>query len=414
MARNLYVYLRNNFAGTLTQGESGRLRFSYSADYKGPRLSVSMPISTTTIEDEIVRPWLMGLVPEDETVLAELSKDRGVTVRNPFSVLSEIGEDCQGAVQFFKNPAQSIPSETVVPLTESEVADRLRRSLASRPSFWAPSERWSLGGNQSKLAFRRIAGGWASCKGSAATTHILKPGVEGLSLQALDEHMCMRIAEAAGLSVAHSEYMEFEDIPTIVVERYDRVVTAEQVTRVHQEDFCQALGVDPSHKYASDGGPSANDCIDLLRKSTVEDDVTRFVQALFYNYLICGTDAHAKNYSLLHATATDVTLAPLYDVASFLPYWENRRRTPKLAMSIGGENRFGRVGVSAIRRFAEQNGLSSDTCILLMKDLASRVAEAAAIVSESVRAGIPESASLCDTLEAGITESCETTVYRLS
>ena len=108
---------------------------------------------------------------------------------------------------------------------------------------------------------------------------------------------------------------------------------------MHQEDLCQALGVPPSGKYENERGPSPSDIARLLRRSMppriADAAVFRFVEALIWNWLIAGTDAHAKNYSLLLAN-DQVRLAPLYDIASALPYGVHERKL-RLAMKIGGD-----------------------------------------------------------------------------
>jgi serine/threonine-protein kinase HipA len=124
----------------------------------------------------------------------------------------------------------------------------------------------------------------------------------------------------------------------VVVTRYDRVEDAEgAIVRVHQEDLCQALGVPPSHKYQNEGGPTPAQIARLLRDAMAptvgQDAVRRFADALIWNWLIAGTDAHAKNYSLLLA-GDQVRLAPLYDIASALPYGTQERKL-RLAMKIG-------------------------------------------------------------------------------
>jgi serine/threonine-protein kinase HipA len=123
-----------------------------------------------------------------------------------------------------------------------------------------------------------------------------------------------------------------------VVTRYDRSLDGKTVLRVHQEDACQALSVPPARKYQNEGGPTAADVAALLRRSMppviAEEAVERFADALIWNWLIGGTDAHAKNYSLL-LSGGQVRLAPLYDIASALPYGTHERKL-RLAMKIGG------------------------------------------------------------------------------
>lgn len=150
------------------------------------------------------------------------------------------------------------------------------------------------------------------------------------------------------VSVAKSEVLKIGDMKVLNVERYDRLPDAAgvRVARLHQEDVCQALGHLPNSKYESEGGPSASDVVRLLRaeSSNFEEDVSRFVMALAINWVIYGSDAHSKNYSLIHVLGSYLRLAPLYDIASNLPYEGNpKSRKHKLAMKVGGDYQLHRI-----------------------------------------------------------------------
>lgn len=145
--------------------------------------------------------------------------------------------------------------------------------------------------------------------------------------------------------------------------RSDRIFDEDgTVVRIHQEDLCQALSIDPSRKYAEQGGPSSPDVLSLL--STTNANAPRnlqlFVLYLLFNYLMGATDAHAKNYSVLLGTGDTTLLAPLYDIASIAPYQSlsPRRRKPlRAAMSIGGENRFGLLSGRHLERLSRDANL---------------------------------------------------------
>lgn len=384
-AEILKVLLAGRVAGTLAQRESGKLSFEYERDYQGPPLSLSMPISNRAYGDKRVRPFLYGLLPDDASVRQSIGREFGVSGNNPFALLEHVGLECPGAVRFCRDEAVE---KTLIgrfgglePLSEEDVARRLKRSREHYEASWMDDrEHWSLGGQQSKFALRFKDGAWFRCLGTAATTHILKPGIGHLNFQALNEFVCMRTASACGVAAARVEYRMFVDEPAIVVERYDRVVDERgDVTRLHQEDFCQILGVLPDNKYAEYGGPSAAAVIDVLKKTGeyAEANVRRFVEMLFFNYLIGAPDAHAKNYSVLLGMKGQAVLAPLYDAASALPYREPKDRI-KVAMGIGGENVIGKLGAHHVRRFVEANaledvGLDGEACRGILVRLAESV-----------------------------------------
>ena len=293
------------------------------------------------------RPWLWGLLPDNQAVLERWARDFHASASSPFSLLAApIGHDCAGAVRFAapEEVDQIIDKPgTVTWLPDEEVAQRLRE-LRQDTTAWLGREftgQFSLAGAQAKTALLYEDGRWGVPTGSAATTHILKPAVAGLDDHDLNEHLCLDSAARAGLVVARTRVARFGDESAIVVDRYDRRRVGGRLVRIHQEDTAQALGVHPARKYQNEGGPGPREVARLLRDvmppSVADEAVWRFFDALAWNWLIAGTDAHAKNYSLLLA-GRDVRLAPLYDVASALPYGIHERQL-RFAMKIGGDYR---------------------------------------------------------------------------
>jgi serine/threonine-protein kinase HipA len=137
-----------------------------------------------------------------------------------------------------------------------------------------------------------------------------------------NEHFSLRLARSAGLIVPNSTVQHFGDEIAIVVERYDRVRSGGRWSRIQQEDMCQAASLHPANKYEREGGPGVRMIAELLREqsSHPEEDVQSLVDAIAFNWLIAGTEAHAKNYALLLGGNGAVRLAPLYGLASILPY----------------------------------------------------------------------------------------------
>ncbi|HEY2653415.1 MAG TPA: type II toxin-antitoxin system HipA family toxin [Solirubrobacteraceae bacterium] len=348
MSDSLLVILDDVVAGALTRLPGGRLRFDYDAAYREQRghtpLSLSMPIQVSSHTHQQIDPWLWGLLPDNDAVLRRWAREFQVSPSSAFSLLSTpIGEDCAGAVRF------APPGELervlgrggeVTWLDEDQVAQRLRE-LREDSTAWLGRSftgQFSLAGAQAKTALLLDDDRWGVPSGPIPTTHILKPAVTGFDDHDLNEHLCLEAARRARLVAARSTIARFADETAVVVTRYDRLKDGEGVImRVHQEDLCQALGMPPSQKYQNEGGPTPAQIARLLRDAMPprigEDAVWRFADALIWNWLIAGTDAHAKNYSLLLA-GDQVRLAPLYDIASALPYGTHERKL-KLAMKIG-------------------------------------------------------------------------------
>lgn len=395
--RCLVVLLEGRRAGVVTMNTQGRLALSYDEDYLNTvdptPLSLSMPLVQPDHGDGPVRAFLWGLLPDNERVLERWARTYQVSAGNPFALLRHVGEDCAGAAQFVRPElveAVKAGEGEIQWLDDNRVAERLEL-LRRDPTAWHTFDtgQFSLAGAQAKTAlhYDPTSRRWGEPSGAIPTTHILKPAVTGLDEHDLNEHLCLGAAALLGLPAASSHVERFGPERVIVVERYDRLRHPDgTVTRVHQEDMCQALGRPPTNKYQNDGGPAPEQIIAVLREqvfptAAATDAVARFVDALAFNWIIGGTDAHAKNYSTLLAGA-QVRLAPLYDIASALAYDDIYLPRLRMAMRIGGE-----YGVEATsgrhwRRFAQANLLDPDKTIKRIEDLASQTPDAFATVSE--------------------------------
>jgi serine/threonine-protein kinase HipA len=381
MSDTLVVVLEEAVAGTLTRSSGGRLAFTYDEEYR--RRSETTPLSLTLpkqIREHAgarLEAWLWGLLPDNDAVLRRWGREFHVSASSPFALLSTpVGEDCAGAVRFVQSDRLEQLRDrpgSVTWLTEEDVADRLRDLRADTTAWLGRSftGQFSLAGAQAKTALLYRDGRWGVPAGATPTTHILKPAVAGLDDHDLNEHLCLDAARRAGLIAARTRVERFAEETAVVVTRYDRIATGETIRRVHQEDICQALGVPPSRKYQNEGGPGPAEIVrllrDAMRPTAAEDAVRRFADALAWNWLIAGTDAHAKNYSLLLA-GPEARLAPLYDIASSLPYGTHERRL-RLAMKLGGDYRV-YPHHDSWPRAARELGLDSTTLVDRVRELA--------------------------------------------
>jgi len=400
----LTVLLEGQPIGRIERLARGALRLRYDQSHRedptATLLSVSMPPTQEVHGDARVTPWLWGLLPDNADVLARWGRDFGVSVASPFPLLgTQVGSDCAGAVQF------CLPDDVdgivgghgdVTWLAEAEIASRLRMLRADSTSWLGPgfTGQFSLGGAHAKTALHHADGRWGAPTGSIPTTHILKPAVAGFEAQNVNEHLCLATARVLGLRAASTRIEAFEDEIAIIVQRFDRTTRDGTLARVHQEDLCQALSVPPARKYQADGGPTPGQIAELIRStvpgSDAETDVWRFADALVFNWLIAGTDAHAKNYSFLLA-GNQIRLAPLYDIASVLPYYDSNGYKVKLAMKVGDDCKLPRTDRrSAWQRAADELKLNRVRLIARAVDLAVRTPEAIATAAgESDLSSLP-------------------------
>lgn len=348
MTAELIIMYQGQVAGVLTKLKNGTLHVKYEDAYRlhpeATPLSTNISLSESDHQNQSIANWFWGLLPDSEPVLRRWGREFSVSTRSPFELLNTpIGEDCPGAFTFVRpERVEAVLNQkgAVQWLSENEVASILRE-LHADATTWLGSDltgRFSLAGGQAKTALLWDGTRWGRPSGSIATSHILKPAIKGLDDHDLNEHLCLQAAKSVGITVASTSIQTFEDQSALIIRRYDRVMSDQLQVRVHQEDFCQASGIHPSKKYQNERGPSPKSItarIRLLMPGKVAtDSIERFADALIWNWIIAGPDAHAKNYSLLLA-GQDVRLAPLYDIASALPYKNFEQRKIQLAMKFG-------------------------------------------------------------------------------
>ena len=370
MSEVLVVVADRRIMGEIRRDRRGRLTLVYddgwrSMDAAYP-LSLSMPIVVDEHEHTKIEPWLWGLLPDSEAVLARWGQRFHVSPRNAFALLGAVGEDCAGAIQLLRpdrvGEILGDDSQHVDWLTEGDIAERLR-SLRKDQAAWRIARdtgQFSLAGAQPKTALLFDGQRWGVPYALTPTTHILKPPIDAFDGRAENEHLCLALARALGLPAARSEVLGFEDEVALVVERYDRDRAAGTIRRLHQEDLCQVLGLPPTKKYQNEGGPACAEMSEAIRTHSGEpqEDAWTFARAIMLNWIIGGTDGHAKNFSMLIGAGGRARLAPLYDVASTLPYDFDPKKL-KMATKIGGKYLLEDVYARQWAKFASEVRLPS-------------------------------------------------------
>jgi serine/threonine-protein kinase HipA len=380
----LIILIDGTLAGTVHADKNGRLSLTYEdawrASPQGYPLSVSMPLADVTYPHKSVWPNLWNLLPENPNVLQRWAQQYHVSAGNPFKLLAHVGADVPGAAQFIPPERlaeiQSEQHPTIEWFNTDELRERLSQLRADISAVRRPGDigKMSLPGAQAKTAFYwdRQADRWGVPGGRTPTTHIIKPCIPGFDGLVENEHLCQDIAARLGMAAARS-FVLMLDQSYIVIERYDRLPAlpgTQFPRRIHQEDVCQALGLMPTRKYQEDGGPGISQITTLIRRVSAdpEADVERFLKANIFNWLIGGTDAHAKNYSFLIDAGDDVRLAPLYDLSSQLPY--PHLIAQRVAMKIGDHYDIARVTSTDWQHVALSCAVDQERVISMLTEMA--------------------------------------------
>ncbi len=369
MAKTLDVYLHNELVGHLIQDDGGQMVFDYAESWLDKAgatpLSQSLPLRKERFTRNECRGFFAGILPE-ESKREIIARNLGISARNDYAMLEQIGGECAGAVTFI--PAgQALPERNYSyrTLSSNELAAILKE-LPKRPLLAGEKGiRLSLAGAQDKIAVRVEGIEISLPLGGAPSTHILKPDIERFAGVVFNEALTMSLATAIGMPAAKVETRTAEGVEYLRVERYDRIHRqsggATVLERLHQEDFCQAQNIVSEMKYQKEGGPSLKQCFRLLREASSAPviDLARLLDAVIFNYLIGNNDAHGKNFSLLYhgaeASNLEIRLAPLYDVVSTIYYPE---LSQDMAMKIGGQYSSERVTPGDFEKLAEEAGLA--------------------------------------------------------
>ncbi len=379
-SRRLEVFCFEKHAGVLLD-EGHEPTFTYDETWLGggmPPLSQSLPLDGT-FDRGAVAAFFAGLLPEG-TPRELLARRLGISFDNDFGLLAALAGDTAGAITLLAPGSELTRSGDVEWLQEAQLG-ALIEELPNRPMHAGEDGeyRLSLSGVQDKLPVLLGADGRVGLtKGATPSTHIVKTPISRLDGTVVNEAACLRIGRRLGVEVARAQPHRAAGHEFLLVERYDRELTDGGTRRLHQEDFCQALGLPARRKYESEGGPSLLDSFALLRRSVAVParDTPRLLEYVALSFLLGNHDAHAKNYSLLYLPGSPLaTLAPAYDLLSTIAYLKTQNMSRKMAMKIGGEYRPDYVRARHLHRLlldAELGGVPARRRLRAMASGASR------------------------------------------
>src|SRR5258708_6726634 len=348
--------------------EGSRFSFSYDASYlRAPDnrpLSLSMPLRDRALDEPASRFFFDNLLPEGRA-LSDIARQHDLQDNDTAGLLAEIGAECAGAVGVVREgaPAPKHPGrfpDHYRAVSDEQLGEILKNLVEGRHPLPRDAQDMLRGGVQSKTAVLVDKDGCIHlATRGAPTTHILKVADAHFPRGVENEFFCMRLAAALGLAAAAVEMRVQENVPFLLVKRYDRIIHSDRtVHRLHQEDFAQGVGLPPACKYTHKGGRPLEYFFGELDKAAMRPALLRrdLLRYVLFTYLIGNSDAHAKNFSLLHRSRADggTRLAPLYDAACIVLYRDFRQG---MALSIGGKQAFDEIGRDAWDAFARATKL---------------------------------------------------------
>ncbi|WP_163270055.1 type II toxin-antitoxin system HipA family toxin [Chelativorans alearense] len=406
----LNVFLNSRLVGRLNRQSTGAIDFRYAPSWLAWEHALPVSLSLPLREERYIGAPVIAvfdnLLPDSEAIRRRVAERVHAEGVDAYSLLSTIGHDCVGALQFLPDGEEPGTAGAVngKPVDEDEIVHILG-NLASAPLGLGEDEdfRISIAGAQEKTALLLWNGRWHKPAGTTATTHILKPqigrlpnGID-LSYSVENEYLCLKLMAALGIPSAGVDIAEFGGKRVLVVERFDRRWTRNgRLLRLPQEDCCQALSVPPTLKYEAEGGPGIPAILNLLMGSDApDDDRAMFLGALVTFWLLGATDGHAKNFSVFLYPGQHFHLAPLYDVVSAQPSADAgqlKRKQMKLAMAVG-DSRHYVVETIMPRHFlqtAARVGIGASIVERVFEGIRTRAPAAMEEVKQTLPADFPE------------------------
>jgi len=429
----LLVVMNGEHVGNWAVTAGGAYEFSYAASWLASEaarpLSLSMPLRNKKYVGDIVYAYFDNLLPNNDTIRKRIQNRFTASSLAPFSLLSEIGRDCVGAIQLLppQETGTSVHSITAEPVNTSDIEHLLNGLLRDTPIGRSASQsdefRISLAGAQEKTAFLFHENQWKLPHGTTPTTHIFKLPLGHIGHYDIDmttsienEWLCGRILSAYGIPVAHSSIEVFGNTKALVVERFDRKLSSDRswIIRLPQEDLCQATGTPPWKKYQTDGGPGIKEIMNLLLGSTQsEHDRRMFFKSQIAFVLLCAIDGHAKNFSIFLEAGGGFHLTPLYDVLSAFPVIGHgpkmlSRQKITMAMAVWGKNKtylWNKMTSRHLVTTGLASGLSTSVCTELIDEMVQKTPRVIAETESIIPAGFP--AHVASSILEGLSRSAK-------
>lgn len=420
--QDLYVYMNGVAVGTLIRESTGALTFTYNHEWlnwKNNRpISLSMPLTEIPYKGHVVDCYFNNLLPDNELILERIQARFNAPSKKCFDLLSFIGGDCVGALQLLTQPTtKNIKKIQATPIDNHTIAQLLKHYQTAPLGMDRELDfRISIAGAQEKTALLWHQEQWCLPHGITPTSHIIKLPIGNIKHSGIDlsesvenEWLCLQILSAFNLPVNRANIVHFDEVKTLVVERFDRQWTDDKhwLMRLPQEDLCQALGKPPGLKYESDGGPGIQEIMGaLLGSQEAGNDRKKFIKSVFLFWVLGAIDGHAKNFSFKIEAQGRYQLTPLYDVISAYPLAAKRQiewQALKMAMSLKGKNRHYLWNTIQLRHWLAM----AETCqfsTVMMQEIISEVCDNMEEVIHQVTQLLPSRfpAHICEPIFSGM------------
>ncbi len=375
----LNIWFDDSLVGYLWRNPVGAIGFRYEPDWinnNGFAISLTLPLTTEdfSAEDSVAHRFFANLLPEGG-VREHIVRDLKIS-NTDFDLLRAIGGECAGALSIL--PVEHNPSDdrSYRPLAVKELAQLIARRgqiYAFLPKDKRP--RLSLAGAQDKCPVLIRDGHTFLPEGEAPTSHILKFELTDYRHLPAYETFTSLLARQIGLPVVDFELHSIEKRFYAQIERYDRVWDERgEVQRLHQEDFCQALGYGHEKKYQDSGGPTFAECYQLLQGVSTDPaiDTQNLLRWQIFNVLAGNSDGHAKNLSILYLPNGEIRLSPFYDLVCTRAI---ERIDYHLAFDVGGQRDPGQITTKHWESLAGECDVGSRFLIRLVEETATSLLE---------------------------------------
>jgi serine/threonine-protein kinase HipA len=356
MAQNkLGLYFGENKIGELTESSQHQIYFQYDRGWiethNSFAISQSLPLRPEIYSEE-AQNYFANLLPEGDVRLAVASRI-GISSENDFRLLAALGGECAGALTVGEKPHPISDTYTEIKINDIKKLFGDGQIVLSAVQNEKADIRLSLAGAQDKVPVLFKDKKLFLPRGNSPSSHLLKLPNQRVAHLPENEYLMHSLAKKMGLPVAATTLYQIGEFRACLVERYDRVWASGKLLRLHQEDYCQALGYSHKTKYEKDGGPRFSQCYEITERASVvlPEDLETLTRWVVFNVLIGNCDAHAKNISFVMSDKKEWKLSPHYDLVCTLIY---PRLSKKLAMSIGGSEDPGTVTGTHWDRLAKE------------------------------------------------------------